>query len=117
MSGAARGVVIAPGADDDLSFLEAVEDLQLQALVLELCSEMAASLQASATPLPWASCTSIWRSLAIICSELNLFFGMGASLVPGQLSQAAWSNATQSGQASGTHLEATGFAILPSGRI
>src|ERR687890_2867388 len=89
-------VVIAPGADDHLSFLEAVEDLQLQALVPELCSEMAASLQASATLLPWASCTSIWRSLAIICSGVNLF-GMGVSLVPGQLSQSTWSNSTQSG--------------------
>src|SRR5918998_1004084 len=29
-------VVVPPGADDHLSFLEAVEDLQLQALVLEL---------------------------------------------------------------------------------
>src|SRR3712207_7136701 len=41
------------------------------------------------------SCISICRSLAIICSELNLFFGMGASLVPGHLSS-SWSNATQS---------------------
>ena len=73
-------VVIAPGSDHDLSLLEAVEDLQLQALVPEFCSEMAASLQASAMLLPWASCTSIWRSFAMICSELNLFFGMGGSL-------------------------------------
>src|SRR5919112_3692695 len=91
-------VVIAPGADDHLSFFEAVEDLQLQALVPELCSEMPASLQASAMLLPWASCTSIWRNLAMICSELNLFFGMGGSLVPGQFSQSTWSNSTQSGQ-------------------
>jgi hypothetical protein len=42
-------------------------------------------------------CTSIWRSLAIICSELNLFFGMGISLAPGQFSQSTWSNSTQSG--------------------
>ena len=80
-------VVIAPGADDDLSFLETVEDLQLQALVPEFCSETAASLQASAMLLPWASCTSIWRNFAIICSELNLFFGMGGSVVPGVLLQ------------------------------
>ena len=38
---------------------QAGEDLQLQALVTELCSEMAASLQASAMLLPWASFTSI----------------------------------------------------------
>jgi hypothetical protein len=48
--------------------------------------------------LPWASCTSIWRSLAMICSELNLFFGMRASLALGQFSQSTWSNSTQSGQ-------------------
>src|SRR5918997_2549926 len=89
-------VVIAPRADDHLSFLEAVEDLQLQALVPELCSEMAASLQARAMLLPCASCTSIWRSLAIICSGVNLF-GMDVSLVPGQFSQATWSNSTPSG--------------------
>src|SRR5918997_7058448 len=90
-------VVVLPSAEDHLGLLEAVEDLQLQALVPELCSEMAASLQASAMLLPWASCTSIWRSLAITCSELNLFFGMDVSLVPGQLSQATWLNSTQSG--------------------
>src|SRR5829696_9066360 len=90
-------VVIAPGADDHLSLFQAVDDLQLQALVPELCSEMAASLQASEMLLPWASCTSIWRNVAIICSGLNLFFGMGGSLVPGQLSQATRSNSTQSG--------------------
>ncbi len=59
-------VVIAPGADDHLSFFQAGEDLQLQVLVLEFCSEMAASLQASATLLPGANCISICCSLAII---------------------------------------------------
>src|ERR671913_2259075 len=101
-------VVVPPGADDHLSFFEAVEDLQLQALVPELCSEMAASLQASAILLPWASCTSIWRNVAMICSGLNLFFGMGGSLVPGQLSQAAWFNSGQSGQCS--------LMVHPAGR-
>src|SRR5919107_4952000 len=90
-------VVIAPGADDHLSFLEAVEDHQLQALVPELCSEMAASLQASAMLLPCARCTSIWRNVAMICSGLNLFFGMGGSLASGRSSQSTWSNSTQSG--------------------
>ena len=80
-------VVIAPGADDDLSFFQAVEDLQLQALIPELCSEMVASLQASAMLLPWANWTSIWQNVAIICSELNLFFGMAGSLGLGQSSQ------------------------------
>src|SRR5918998_201056 len=92
-------VVVLPSANDHLGLLEAVEDLQLQALVPELCSEMAASLQASATLLPWASCTSIWRNVAMICSGVNLFFGMGVSLVPGQSSQSTWSNSTQSAQA------------------
>jgi hypothetical protein len=78
--------VIAPGADDHLSLFQAVEDLQLQAFVPEFCSEMAASLQASAMLLPWANCNSIWRNVAIICSGLNLFFGMGSSLGPDQSS-------------------------------
>jgi hypothetical protein len=79
--------VIAPGTDHDLTLFQAVEDLQLQALIPELCSELATSLQASAMLLPWASCTSIWRGFAMICSELNLFFGVDSSLVPGQISQ------------------------------
>jgi hypothetical protein len=58
---------------------------------------MAASFQASAMLLPRASCTSIWRNLAMICSELNLFFGTLNSLVPGEFSQSTWSNSTQSG--------------------
>src|ERR1700687_4285171 len=37
---------------------------------------MPASLQASGTVLPWLSITSIWRSLATICSGVNVFFGM-----------------------------------------
>jgi hypothetical protein len=73
--------------NDDLSCLEAVEDFQLQVLIPALYSEMTASLQASATLLPRGSCTSMWRSLAIICSGVNLLFGMGGSLVPGQSSQ------------------------------
>ena len=80
-------VVIALGADDHLGLIHAVEDLQLQALVPELCSEMAASLQASAMLLPWASCTLIRRNVTIACSGLNLLFGMGNSLVPGYPSQ------------------------------
>ena len=95
-------IVIAPSPNDHLSLLEAIEELQLQALIPELCSEMAASLQASAMLLPWASCTSIWRSLAMIYSGVNLFFGMGFSLVPNQSSQSTWSNSTQSG-----HLRST----------
>jgi hypothetical protein len=48
--------------------------------------------------LPWASCTSIWRNLGMICSELNLFFALLSSLVPGQFSPSPWSNSTQSDQ-------------------
>ncbi len=73
-------VVISPSADHDLGLCQAVEDLQLQALIPERCSEMAASLQASAMLLPWANCASIWHSVAMICSELNLFLGLGAPL-------------------------------------
>ena len=45
-------VVILPGSDHNLSLLEAVEDLEFQTLVPEFCSEMPASLQASARLFP-----------------------------------------------------------------
>ncbi len=48
-----------PGANDHLSFFQAVEDLQLETLVLQICSEMAASLPASAMLLPWAH--AVWQ--------------------------------------------------------
>ncbi len=87
-------VVIAPSADDHLSFHKAVEDLQLQALVLELCSEMGALLQVSAMLVPCTTGTLIWRSVAMICSELNLSFSVLSSLVAGQFSQSTCSGAT-----------------------
>src|SRR3954451_19077928 len=63
-------VVVAPGADHDPSLPETVEDLQLQALVPEFCSERPPSWQARARLMPWASCPSIWRSFAMIGSGL-----------------------------------------------
>lgn len=90
--------VVLPSPNDHLGFLKAVEDLQLQAPVLEFRSEMGASSQAGAMLLPRANRTSIWRTMAIIGSGLNLFSGVGVYFVPGQLSQAAWPNSTQSGQ-------------------
>ena len=89
MSEATRGCSDPSGADHHLSLLEAVEDLQLQALIPELCSEMAASLQAGALLLPWANCTSIWRNMAMICSGLNLLFGIVGAGLLGATSRAA----------------------------
>src|SRR5215213_638528 len=64
--------VIRPGPDHDLSLFQAVEDLPLQALVPEFCSERPASLQASARLFPCAICTAIWRSLTTLCSGLTV---------------------------------------------
>lgn len=81
--------VVLPSPNDHLGFLKAVEDLQLQAPVLEFRSEMGASSQAGAMLLPRANRTSIRRTMAIVGSGLHLFSGVGVSLVSGQLSQAA----------------------------
>ncbi len=76
---------VLPSPNDHLGFSEAVEDLQPRAPVPEFRSEMPASSQAGARQEHRADRTSIWRTMAIICSGLNLFSGMGVSLVPGQL--------------------------------
>jgi hypothetical protein len=53
-----------------LRLFEAIELLG-GGLVLELWSEISASLQASTTPLPCAICTPICRSVATTCSALQ----------------------------------------------
>src|SRR4051794_18063919 len=91
--------VVAPGPDHDLSLPETGEDLPFQALVPEFCSEMPASLQARARLMPWASCTSIWRSFAMICSGLNRFpLAISGSFGPGRCSQSTRSKSGRSGQ-------------------
>src|ERR671916_548812 len=91
-------VVLAPCPDHDLCLPQAVEDLELQALVLELCSESSASLQASARLLPCAICTSICRSFATICSALQfLRLAIRGSFGSGQLSQSTRPKISQSG--------------------
>lgn len=60
--------------------------------------DLQTSVQVGAMLLPWVSCSSMWYSLAMICSKLSLFFGMLNSLVPDQFSQSVWSNSTQSDQ-------------------
>ncbi len=63
-------------------------------LVLYLCSEVAISLQVSAMLVPCTIGILIWRSVAMICSELNLSFSVLSSLVAGQFSQSTCSGAT-----------------------
>ena len=76
--------VVSPGRDHDLRLPQAVEDLPLQALVLELCSEISASLQARAMLLPCTSCTSICRSFATKGSALQfLRLAIKGSFSPG----------------------------------
>jgi len=45
-------VVFSPLLDDDLGFLQAVEDLTVQELVAQFCSEIPASRQAIGVGLP-----------------------------------------------------------------
>ena len=68
--------MIAPAFDLNRGFLQAVEDLPVQELVAELCSDMAASLRAAANALPWDIDTSICRSLDTICSTPWRFIPM-----------------------------------------
>jgi hypothetical protein len=91
--------VVFPCCNHDLRLPQAVKDLALEALVLELCSEISASLQASAKLLPWAIWISICRSFATICSALQFFrLAISGSLGSDQLSQSTRSKTSQSGQ-------------------
>jgi hypothetical protein len=56
---AGRVVLIAPLLDDDLGFLETVEDLLVEAFVAQLCCDMPASRHATAGVLPCDINTSI----------------------------------------------------------
>ena len=74
-------VGVLPQTDHDPRLVERGEDLLLQALVLQLCSEMSASLQASAKLFPCAVSTSIGRNSRTTCSALGLCprFSLGSS--------------------------------------
>jgi hypothetical protein len=71
--------VLSPLLDDNLSFLQAAEDLSIEQFIAEFCCDISAARQASGADLPCAIDTSIWRSSVTICSALNLFFGMTSS--------------------------------------
>jgi hypothetical protein len=68
--------VLSPLLDDNLRFLQAVENFSIQQLIAQFCSDMSASRQAPGVAFTCAIDTSIWRSSVTICSALNLFFGM-----------------------------------------
>jgi hypothetical protein len=68
--------VLAPLADDDLGFFQAIEDFAVEQFVPQLCSEMPASRHAICLDFPRPIATSIWRSNVAICAALNRFFGM-----------------------------------------
>jgi hypothetical protein len=51
--------VFAPLLDDNLRFLQAVEDFAVQQLIAEFCSDMPASRQATGVGFPCAIDTSI----------------------------------------------------------
>ena len=68
------GVVVnAPFLDNQLGFLETVEDFAVEAFIPEHWPVVPASLQATAIALPWACNTSIWQSFVTICSDADLF--------------------------------------------
>jgi hypothetical protein len=69
-------VVLSPLLDDDLCFSQAIEDFTIKQFIAKLCCDIPASGQAVTADLSCAINTSIWRSSVIICSELNLLFGM-----------------------------------------
>ena len=54
-----RVVVLAPLLDDDLCFLEAVEDFAVEQLIAEFCCDTPASRHATGADLPCDSETSI----------------------------------------------------------
>ena len=63
------GVVVdSPALDQDLRFVQAVEDLAIQQLVPELCSVTPIFFTAVAIGWPWATITSTWRSSETISS-------------------------------------------------
>jgi hypothetical protein len=66
--------VLSPLLDDNLRFLQAVEDFAVQQLIALFFSDMPASRQATGVGFPCAINTSIWRSSVTICPALNLFF-------------------------------------------
>ena len=70
-----NGVVVpAPSLDEHLSLLERVEDLAVEQLVSELCSDMPIRRQISPTVIPWLKRTSASRRWPMICStEKRLF--------------------------------------------
>ena len=68
-------VVVTPCSDHDLRLPQAVEDLPLGTLVLqlvpELCSVAPIFFTAVAIGWPWATITSTWRSLETISSGVS----------------------------------------------
>src|SRR5918995_2676396 len=76
----AKGVIVAtPALDDDLGFLERVEDLAVEQLVPEPTSVTPIERIASATIRPCAVSTSTCRSLATISSGLCRFLDIDPS--------------------------------------
>src|SRR5918994_3470488 len=70
----AKGVIVpAPALDDDLGFLERIEDLAVEQLVPEFTLVTPIERIASATVRPCAVSTSTWRSFATISSAVCRF--------------------------------------------
>jgi hypothetical protein len=74
-------VVAAPSLDQHLGLLEAVEDLAVEELVPELCSDTPIRRQISPTVLPCAKSTSASRRWLMICSTENRFLDIRLPLL------------------------------------
>jgi hypothetical protein len=72
-------VVVTPALDDDLGFLERIEDLAVEQLVPEFTSVTPIERIASATDRPCAVSTSTCRSLATISSAVCRFLDIDPS--------------------------------------
>ena len=80
-------IVLTPLLDHDPYLLHAVEDLAVEQLVSELCSEISASLRVSATGFPCDISTSTCHEFLTICSGVNVRLAIPSSFCPSQLSQ------------------------------
>src|SRR6476660_240112 len=73
---ATRVVLTAPAFDEDLGFLQRIEEFPVQELIPQLCSEIPSFRQASTTASPLPSSISMVRNCPMISSAVYRFRAM-----------------------------------------
>ena len=73
---ALRVVLTAPAFDEDLGFLQRIEEFPVQELIPQLCSVMLSLRHASTTPSPLPSSISMVRNCPMISSAVYRFRAM-----------------------------------------